>query len=422
MHIGLFTIGSRGDVQPFVALALGLKKQGHQVTLATHANFRSFVEGYGVDFFELPGDTEGLLHTETGKEIVRTGNVTQFLRHAFNELHGMRVPLRERILECFGIIDVAVVNCTMALFTNTATEKANKPQLFIQLNPPNIPTREFAALDLDWLNWPWFNRISYSFFNELMWLFLKKDVNEWRKELGLPRAKVSLMQEIFQHKIPIIHAFSPELIARPKDWAGHYPVTGFLTLPYESRISHPSDEIPESLKIWLENGPAPIYMGFGSIPIPDADRFIDLIEQTVNGTGKRIVLCAGWSRFKILPTNPNIYFIERTNHEWLMPLCSAGLVHGGIGSLAALLRAGKPAIVCSLFADQPIWGKLIEKKGLGVHIPWKKLNALLLMNAINAVSDQKIIEKAAFTGEKLQKETGIENALREIEKYFNNPK
>ena len=398
MHIGLFTIGSRGDVQPFIALAIGLKNQGYQVTLATHENFRAFVTSYGIDFHGLHGDTEGLLHTEQGKNIVRTGNMSQFLRYAFKALHDMRVPLRKSILEGLEKVDFAIINCSMAIFTNTATEYLNKNHLLIQLNPPNLPTREFPALDLDKLNWPWFNKISYTFFNELLWQLFKKDVNEWRKELGMKPAKYSLLQEIIKKQIPIIHTFSEALLPRPKDWKGPFPVTGFLTIPPENRISNPDDDLPLELIQWLQNGPAPVYMGFGSIPIPDTAQFVHLVEKAIEKLGIRVVICAGWSRFDPIPSHPSIFFIEKADHDRLMPLCSAGLVHGGIGSLAAVLRAGIPAIVCSLFADQPIWGKLVEKQGLGVHLPWKKLSEETLALAIETVSSPQIKEKAQIVG------------------------
>ena len=159
-----------------------------------------------------------------------------------------------------------------------------------------------------------------------------------------------------------------------------------------------------------------MYMGFGSIPVPDQTRLLRALEGALDK--KRVVLGAGWSVLKGLPVHPNLFAIKYVNHDWLLPRCSAAIIHGGIGTVGAALRSGTPLIVVSILADQPINGKMIEEKKLGCHIPFKELSPERLLDAVKATGEPAIIENCKAAAAAIREEDGLGKAVGLIEQYF----
>jgi UDP:flavonoid glycosyltransferase YjiC (YdhE family) len=178
------------------------------------------------------------------------------------------------------------------------------------------------------------------------------------------------------------------------------------------------NEIPEGLEDWIAKGDKPVYIGFGSIPIPDKDRFFHTLQGIL--TQRRVVFGAGWSRLSGLPAHPNLFVAKYVNHDWLLPRCSVAIIHGGIGTISAALRSGTPIIVVSILADQPVNGKMIEQKKLGYHLPFRKLSPESLLQAINAAEDDLIKRNCSAAAASIKTEDGLENAVHLIEKYFQN--
>lgn len=175
------------------------------------------------------------------------------------------------------------------------------------------------------------------------------------------------------------------------------------------------DKAPDGLTAWLQNGEKPIYVGFGSIPIPDTKKFVRILNNILDETNLRIVFCQGWSAISGLHDHPNLFVVKHVNHEWLFPQCRLAVIHGGAGTVATVLKAKIPVIVVSVFADQPWWGKIIQDKKLGMHIPFKKLTYRGLLGAIDASQTPEMIRNAADMGEKINQEDGLKEALMIIE-------
>jgi UDP:flavonoid glycosyltransferase YjiC (YdhE family) len=115
--------------------------------------------------------------------------------------------------------------------------------------------------------------------------------------------------------------------------------------------------------------------------------------------------------------NPRLFLIEQADHTWLLPRCRGAVIHGGIGTIAAVMKAGIPAVIASIFVDQPAWGKIIEAKNLGVHIPWRKLTAASILNALKRIEEQPIASNIKTVNARLSKEHGIATAIQAIENY-----
>jgi sterol 3beta-glucosyltransferase len=414
MHFGLFTYGSRGDVQPYIALALGLMNCGHQVTLAAPQNFKNLVEGYGVTFHALHGNAEELVYSPECMEVIKSGSDLAFIRFFIKIQHDIRYELFNTILNGCKAVDAVITNNVGCMPVSIAAEHLHKKMLIVQLNPPAVPTKAFALPGLDFINHPWYNKLTYNLMQRVVWNLAKNDLIEFRQLLRLPPFKQNIFQHLTDKKIPVLHAFSEDLIKRPTDWASHYTVTGFLTL----NKSNGNDNIPQGLANWLQAGKKPVYIGFGSIPVPEPDKLSQIIQHLLTLTNYRIVFCAGWSHIPQLPQHVNLFVVSAVDHQWLFPQCKTAIIHGGIGTLTAVLRAGIPPIIVSLFVDQPIWGKIIARKRAGVHLPWRKLNAQRLIKAIEETSTPDLTRQAAVMGEKFSKEDGVTNAVNYIENYF----
>jgi sterol 3beta-glucosyltransferase len=418
VRYAIITYGSRGDVQPYIVLALGLMNRGHEVTLLAPENFKDFVEDYGVPFYPLHGNSEELLYTPECLRFLKTGNTFSLM--LYMQKAGRKIqPLINRDMLAGSLdADILIASVLCIVWVRSIAEKLNKRWGIVQLNPPTMPTEKFPFAGLAFFNSPRYNLFTYRLLWFLHWQLIKKDVNKFRISLGLSPVKISLLDKMSHENIFNLYAFSPQLIARPDDWDSNIDITGFLTLSAESRETHEMDVIPEDLKQWLQEGKKPIYIGFGSMPVPNAELFGVILNEIISGTNQRIIFCKGWSAISGLPMHSNLFTVNYINHEWLFPQCSAAVIHGGIGTIAAVLKAKIPVIIVSVFADQPWWGKIIEDKNLGVHIPFKKLTTQKLLKAIDATQTPEMRKSVSETGEKINNEDGLKRSLDAIENYF----
>jgi len=418
MKIGIYTYGTRGDVQPYIALALGLLANGHQVTLAAPSNFQTWVEGFGISFFPLYGDAEHIMNSPEGQRVLNTENSIKLMQHFFEVLHAMREPLRISYFESISQVDYVIANSATLPIVSAIVEKQQKKLALTYFMPPVVPTAEFPMGDFDFLNIGWYNRLTYQVAHYFYWKFVKKETNEYRHELGLPILKENLLSYLNKQKPLDLYCFSPLLIPQPRDWEEHHKITGFLTLPNSRREAHLLDQTPDDLSQWLKAGAKPIYIGFGSNGIGNKAKFIHLLTALLQRTNERILFCSGWSSLEDLPSHSNLFVTKYVNHEVVLPQCKLAVFHGGAGTLATVLRHQLPMIIVSFYTDQPTWGKIVEKKKWGMHIPLKKLTAEKMLRAISAVQSEEIRIHVAEIGRLVSQEKGVERAIYEIERYF----
>ena len=419
MNIGIFTYGTRGDVQPYIALALGLMNNGHQVTIAAPENFKAFVEDFGITFHPLFGNAEEMMNSPEGQSVLQAENTIKLMKYFFKVLRDAKVPLRKSYLDGISKVDFIIANNATLAITSAIAEKQNKKMALSYFMPPVVPTTEFPLGDFDFLNFPWYNKFTYKLAHTFYWKFVKKETNELRRELGLPLLKENLIEHIGRQKPLDLYCISPSLIPQPKDWDENHKITGFLTVPNQNRENNTLDKVPTELTEWLAQGDKPVYMGFGSNGIGNTEKFIRILNDVLAQTNKRILFCTGWSSFENLPVHKNLFVTKYVNHEAILPKCKAGIFHGGAGTLAAMLRNNLPVIIISFYTDQPTWGKIVERMKLGAHIPIKKLSSDKLIQALAKVQTDEVINNVAKTGQQIRNEKGLENAVREIEKYFN---
>lgn len=360
MKIAFVTVGTRGDVQPYIAVARALMARGHDVWIAATEEHEELVRGYGVGFRKLRGNFREMLKSDLGRAWLTSGDSPfKYARYA-RELF---VPMQQ---DGCADADAAVEGADgiafygLAIGAIHAAERRKLP--IVALSPwPMVPTREIVPLGAPYLwNVPgvfkeWAGHV-------VAWLAFR-GLNEphlaYRKSVGLPPWESwDLLHAIHEAEIPTVHLFSEALLRRPADWAARHSVAGFAFTP---PVAY---EPPRALVDFLDAGPPPVYVGFGSMTGFDPTELAELTTAAVRRAGVRAVVATGWESLS-LPPSDDVFVIDDAPHEWLFPRVSAVVHHGGVGTFAAGLRAGKPTVIAAFFGDQPFWARLNEERGTG---------------------------------------------------------
>lgn len=420
MHITLLTVGTRGDVQPYVALGLGLKEAGHDVRLATHEVFKELILGNGLEFAPLKVDIQAVMAGPGGQRWVQSGGnqirfVLRMIRLAYPNLQQM---LDDSLDACQGT--QVLLYSTFAIAGYSIAEAFGIPSMAAPLQPLTR-TQAFPIM----MSLPRIfgfsgrlNRLSYLIGEQFLWQPFRAVINRWRrKRLGLPPIPFRGPFEYLSRKrYPWIYGFSPSVIPRPPDWPNWVHVSGYWLLGLQKEWSPPARILD-----FLTAGPPPVCIGFGSMIDPDQAELMKIAVQALHQAKQRGVLLTGWGGMDEMVLSQDVLVLESIPHEWLFPRMAAIVHHGGAGTTAAALRSGVPSIVTPFFADQPFWGKVVAQLGVApAPIMRRKLTAERLAEAIRiATSDVRIKSRARALGEKIQAENGVKRAVQIVEGYIN---
>ena len=409
MQVLILTAGSRGDVQPYVALGRGLQQAGHHVTLATAATFADFVTAYGLDFAPLSAAYLELLQTGAGKAAVAgKGNQLKLLRM-------VQPMLRAQLDDAWRVAQTrafdVIVYHPKALGGYSIAEKLDAAAVLALPLPLYSPTRAFPSPILPFADLGPFNHVSHRLAIWLATLSTRGVLRRWRVEaLGLPPA----YNELQQHGAPVLrlYAYSPAVLPTPADWDVTSVATGYWFLPPE-----PTWQPAAELVDFLAGGQPPVYVGFGSMPSEDAPAKTKLVLQALAMSGQRGVVATGWGGLSNVHAPDTVFLLESAPHGWLFPQMAAVVHHGGAGTTAAGLAAGVPTIVCPFFGDQPFWGRRVAALGVGpTPIPQKRLTAEGLAAALQrATTDQEMLLRARQLGAAIRAEDGVGRAVALIE-------
>jgi UDP:flavonoid glycosyltransferase YjiC (YdhE family) len=415
MRYGIIVMGSRGDVQPFISLSIGLMKRGHDVSIIGPENFKEFVEGFNIDFRPVSTNAEKSIQTPEILKLLKTGNILKFIRHINKITEETGPQLNKEIVKLSMDCDYLLTSSLTSLLVCCIGEKYNKKVGVVFLSMLMTPTSKFSHAILGSINLYWLNRFTYKL-NNFLWLSLKKSITDFRETLGLPYK--NMMDYYLKSNILTIYPVSKFLFTQPNDWDSNTHITGFLSVPNSSRTNHFMEKVPAELEQWLGQGEKPIYIGFGSIPIPDPEKMMSIITDILNTSSNRIIFCVGWSVILNLPKHPNLFIVSSINHEWLLPQCKVGVIHGGIGTTASVIKSKIPVVVVSILADQPYNGKMIEKNKVGIHIPFQKITTKRLLEGIERVQSKEYIQNSVNLGNKVNTEDGLNDCLGLLEDYF----
>ena len=417
MRIAIIAIGSRGDVQPYVALGEGLTKAGHTVRLATHQYFEDFVKSHGLEFSLMRGDAMEMTGSQEMREVLEKGNFfvlwKQMMRDAERAIHAWM----EDSLAAGQGMDLLVAGGVSLSATLSAADKLHLPllQAFVF---PVIPSRSFPSILLPQtvsnLGGA-FNLISSRLILQLGWLGARSLVNRARKKiLDLPPYSFAEPTLSGRTKgFPMLFGFSPSVIPTPADWDVDAHITGYWFLDQAADWTPPAD-----LLNFLQAAPAPVYIGFGSLGSRDPVKTTDLVLQALAKTQQRAILLSGWGGLQKTDLPASVFMIDSIPHAWLFSRVAAVVHHGGAGTTAASLKAGVPSIVIPFTTEQAFWGQRVRNLGVGpLPIPRSKLTVDRLAQAIQeSVTNRVMRQRAADLGSKIQVEDGIGNAIKIIER------
>ena len=402
LRITCLTIGSRGDVQPYIALCKGLKEEGHKPKIATHKEFKPWIEKYGIEFAPVEGDPAELMRI-----CIENGMFTySFLKEASSKF---RVWIDELLVSAWKACQdsdlliespsaMAGIHIAEALgipyfraFTMPWTRTRAYPHAFA------VPEHKIGGA---------YNYFSYVMFDNVFWKAIAGQVNRWRKkELGLQSTSLDKMQP---NKVPFLYMFSPHVVVPPLDYSDWVRVTGYWFLD-EGDSWTPPPQLVDFISKARADKKRIVYVGFGSIVVSDPAALTRTVIESIKKADVRCILAKGWSDRlgdpaavqTEVPLPPEIHQIKSAPHDWLFQQIDAAVHHGGCGTTGASLRAGVPTVIKPFFGDQFFFGSRVEDLGVGVCL--KKVNVSILSRAIwEATHSERMIVKARLLGDHIR--------------------
>ncbi|GAA1575570.1 glycosyltransferase [Actinomadura kijaniata] len=406
--IVIFAAGSRGDIQPCAALGRALRERGDRVRLVASARYAPLAHRAGLELAPLTADPAEIMNSPEGQRLLASGrNPVRFLT-GFWRILG---PLAERLLaECLDACKGAdlILGPTLGLLPVHIGEHLGVPWALIHFQPSQ-PTGAFPHPFVPRLPalGPWANRATYAAVEQLTWQLSRPFINPWRTgPLGLRRAPLRGLTREVQRTGPVLACFSEAVVPRPRDWGAHVNLTGYWFL------DEPGWEPPDDLAAFLEAGPPPVYVGFGSMVPRDARGTDRTVRAALRAAGVRGVVQGDPAT-----SDDDVLAVSDVPHSWLFPRMAAVVHHGGAGTTAAGLRAGVPTVVCPFFGDQPYWGDRVHALGAGPEpLPFRRLTVPLLAARVRrATNDAGFAGGARAVSDRLHAEDGVARAAEVLD-------
>lgn len=415
-HCTILALGSRGDVQPSLALGVALKAAGYQVRVAAPSDCENWVKGMGLDYFRLTGNSSGFYGGAAGVALRERVRDQKAFQRFFNDYLG--TFLDKLFMACWEACqDTDAIFCWP--WTRVAPSLAQRLEVPLFIVSPSpvlyLPTTRFANpfqgpgdLPLgplyNWWSWRWalpFTRIGQSQLDAWRQKTLGLAPQPWREEMSYLR------------KMPHLFGYSPAVLPKPWDWGKNIAVTGYWFLDHAADYTPP----PE-LAEFLAAGDPPVAVGFSSQVGRDSKRVTAEVVEGLRRSGKRGILISGWGGVKGIDLPDTVHRVESVPYDWLFPRIAAMVHHGGSGSVSAVLRAGVPSFAVPFGYEQTLWGRRVAKLGVGVAplVP-NRLNADSFAGALRQVCDDgRIRDRAVRLADVIRKENGIGNAIGIVER------
>ena len=423
MKIGLQAWGSEGDIPPFTALAAGLVKSGHTVTMVVTDNIgRDYSElarrfGYRLVSVTNPEIPSVEAADRVWRQIIELGNPIKqaelVMKYGFDPVVKPMYAAAEMLCQENDV----VIGHFFVYPLRVAAEKAGVPMATVNIvhncipsswiRPPGIPNLGRWSYGIGW-------RLVRTMVNRI---FLPR-VNSLRNREGLPSDTDVMTQTWASNRLNLL-AVSPQFCETPSDWDSRHHVCGFLNPPANLM----SDDVPAGLDDFLSAASPPIYMTFGSMLINDQDylsEVAEIWEQAAGRAGCRAILQLPWGHFPSISANPNLLLVRRSPYKKVFPRCAMVIHHGGAGTTQSTLLAGRPSIIVAHVSDQFFWGSELERLGVGGKTLHRKgLNSKQLSKGIRRVLGCPEMERRARSlGNRISNEDGVAKAIQLIEKTF----
>jgi len=405
MKIATLTYGSRGDVQPFLALADGLIRAGHEVRLAGPHRFSALAATRQIPFAPLAGDP-----VEISKALNSAGsNPFRMVKAMQDYVMGIAPEVIRQVLDASYGAELLIHSFLFTTGGHSLAYQLGIPDVSIQTFPMFAPTGDYPNVAFPPLGW------AGNIFSHWLSTFIFRygGNNAFRQiQHLLPAGMPRKMRWPFDGPNPshLLIACSPSVIPPSTGWPPYISMSGYLFMDDESY--QPPDPLARFLKI----GPPPVCVTFGSMVNLQAERIQAQVLEGLTRRNERVIFLAGWNTFFAQTASENVLVMDTVPHDWLFKRCKAVIHHGGAGTTAAGLRAGLPAIILPHAVDQPFWGRRVQALGVGVSLKsLSKLSPERIRTALEKIDQPDIAKKASALAEKLRLEDGLGQAIRLIE-------
>jgi sterol 3beta-glucosyltransferase len=418
-HCTILALGSRGDIQPLLALSLGLRAAGYTVRFAAPQDFENWVRSLGLDYVRLTGNSSGFFSGAAGMALRDRIKDKAAFQRFFEDYLG--TYLNKLFRACWEASqDTDAIFCwPWTRVGPSLAERLRVPLFVVSPNPVlHLPTSSFAnpfqgpgALPLG----PLYNRLSWLWATPFTRIG-QRQVDAWRKQtLGLePLPWREDLRRL--RRLPHLFGYSPAVLPKPWDWGRHIHVTGYWFLDQEVDYRPPAD-----LEAFLAAGEPPVAIGFSSQVGKDSKRITAEVVEGLRRSGQRGLFISGWGGVKGMELPEHVHRVDTVPYDWLLPRISAMVHQGGSGSVAAVLRAGVPSFAVPFGYEQALWGQRIAKLGVGIApLAPERLNAHSLAGALKRLSgDTGLHPRALELAERIKAEQGLRKAVDIIERALN---
>ncbi|MGC7102894.1 glycosyltransferase [Amycolatopsis lurida] len=403
MRISLVVTGSRGDVQPFIALGRVLTERGHDVTLATHKDFHDLVGEAGLGYAELPGSPRDFTaHPALAEALQQGASLFKAARAVPKQSAEATAELAARVATAVDGADLVVNSVLTRIVFN---EDCGIPWASLAWWPLSPTARWPAMIAPQRRLGRVYNRLTH----RLAGLAESILVRPYRKHAKLPPLPFSAPYRDLGRTVPLLCPVTREMFTEPEDWPERSHVTGYW---FWDREWSP----PKELTGFLDAGEPPVTLSFGSIwPVHRPEESLAKVLGVVRKHGKRMVMVGGGPE----DVPDDVFRIDDVHYPWLLPRSSVVIHHGGCNTTGEALRSGTPQIVVPTFGDSPFWAAHAHRLGAAVKpIPYPKFTAERLDHALGvALTDEELRHRAAQLGEAVRAERGVENAATILEAW-----
>jgi sterol 3beta-glucosyltransferase len=421
MKITVLTSGSRGDAQPYLALALGLKARGHDVRFAAQEPARALVEAYGMQFAPIGVERNVMLEDEGNRTVLaKVGRNPLAVATRIGGFVRLAEQMASRLLgDAAGVCQgTDLILCAAHNFyAGEAVAKALGCRLAYLCLQPLTPSKQVPNLLFPaWPTWlRTLGRSQYCWASHWLtlqpiWFLTRGRLNRIRRQvLDLPPHPGSFRMLTISNGAERLHGYSEVVLPRPSDWSANQHVCGYWFLD-----PPPHWQPPPTLQSFLASGPAPVVVGFSSVIDGQADEMTDWIVTALRQTGQRGILVRGWGGLRHPGSSAgDMFCTDDIPHGWLLPKCHAVIHHGGAGTTGAALRAGLPALVIPYVSDQFFWARRLRELGAATQpLPRSKASLTSLVRGLQAiVAGSDLRQTAAALGARLRADDGVTTAI-----------
>lgn len=414
----LLTNGTRGDVQPLLALARGLQAAGYNLRAAAPPAFRDFVESHQLPFAPVEGNPSDLMTTLDGQSALTfDGNPVRSARATWKYVQRARPIYAQMLANAWDASrDASAIVIGLPTLWGVSIAEALGVPCIGAFPQPVQPTGDFPSLLIPstFSLGRGYNRLSYFLAGLIVWLPWRGVINEWRtKTLRLKPFPLSgPSPRPFGHFDLRLHGFSEWVVPRPRDWDAKTVITGYWNLPLEEYT--PKKELSD----FLNAGEAPFYFGFGSPGLRAPDETVRIVLKAIELSHIRAVIAMP-SGSSIQGDSAEVFFLrESVPHDWLFARMAGVIHHGGAGTTARRCEQAS-SLALPMAVDQFFWAKRIEELGAGPRgIPQFRLGVKNLVEKLEEMKEGKMKEAAQRLGQALRAEAGVTRAVEEIDKLL----